>query len=122
MKIALLSTILLTALAACSAPDASQAPAPGAAPASSAATPTAEAASQSRASASASGTIESIDAAGGKIVISHGPVATLEWPAMTMGFRATPEQISAVQVGQPVDFDFTVQGPEATLTNIEPAR
>ena len=71
---------------------------------------------------SASGTIESIDAAGGKIEISHGPVATLEWPAMTMGFRATPEQISAVQVGQPVDFDFTVQGPEATLTNIEPAR
>ena len=120
MKIALLSTILLTALAACSAPDAPQAPAPGAAPASSAATPTAEAASQSR--ASASGTIESIDAAGGKIEISHGPVATLEWPAMTMGFRATPEQISAVQVGQPVDFEFTVQGPEATLTNIESAR
>jgi Cu(I)/Ag(I) efflux system protein CusF len=120
MKIAVLSTILVTALAACSAPDAPQAAAPNAAPASGAAKPLVESASQSR--ASASGTVESIDAAGGKIVISHGPVSALEWPAMTMGFHATPEQIAAVQPGQPVEFEFTVQGPEATLTNIEPAR
>jgi len=55
-------------------------------------------------------------------VIAHGPVASLKCPAMTMGFRATPEQIKAVQVGQPVDFAFEIRGADTTLTRIEQAQ
>lgn len=73
-------------------------------------------------SASATGTVESVDAEGGRIVIAHGPVESLNWPSMTMGFKATPEQIQAVQPGQKVTFDFSSQGANNTITRIEPAQ
>ncbi len=68
--------------------------------------------------ASATGTVEGIDVSAGKITIAHGPVDALDWPAMTMGFKATPEQIASVQVGQKVNFEFQSQGMEATITRI----
>jgi len=65
MKFVVLSTtILATALAACSASDGPQAPTPSPVPANGMATPAADSGGQSR--ASASGIIESIDAAEGK--------------------------------------------------------
>ena len=72
--------------------------------------------------ASATGTVESVDAKAGKITIAHGPVDALGWPAMTMGFKATPEQITSVQAGQKVHFEFQAQGMEATITQIMPAQ
>ena len=72
--------------------------------------------------ANASGTVESVDPAGGRIVIAHGPVEALEWPAMTMGFIATPEQIDAVEAGQEVEFEFRSEGTSNTITSITPAR
>lgn len=68
--------------------------------------------------ASATGTIEAIDAAAGKITIAHAPVPSLQWPAMTMGFRATPEQVASVQVGQTVRFDFESTGMDAAIIQI----
>lgn len=68
--------------------------------------------------ASASGTIESIDADAGKITIKHGPVEALNWPGMTMAFKATPEQIASVEVGQSVHFEFESTGMDGTLTKI----
>jgi Cu(I)/Ag(I) efflux system protein CusF len=72
--------------------------------------------------ATASGTVESVDPASGKIVIAHGPVEALEWPAMTMGFTATPEQVNAVQAGQKVNFEFLSEGANNTITSITPAQ
>ena len=72
--------------------------------------------------ASASGTVEAVDAAAGKITISHGPVEALKWPAMTMGFNATPEQVASVQAGQKVQFEFESQGMDATITQIAPVK
>ncbi|WP_036135316.1 copper-binding protein [Luteimonas mephitis] len=72
--------------------------------------------------AAASGTVESVDAEAGKIVIAHGAVDALEWPAMTMGFSATHEQIQTVQPGQRVDFEFLSQGSKNTITSIAPAQ
>lgn len=71
--------------------------------------------------ASATGTVETVDAAAGKITIAHGPVDALGWPAMKMGFKATPEQIASVQAGQKVRFEFQAQDMEATITTIESA-
>jgi Cu(I)/Ag(I) efflux system membrane fusion protein len=34
----------------------------------------------------ASGTLEAIDAKNGTVTVTHGPVASLAWPAMTMDF------------------------------------
>lgn len=72
--------------------------------------------------ATATGTVESIDAEGGRIVIDHGPVASLQWPAMTMGFEATPEQIASVQPGQAVEFRFSQRGSEYAIVDIAPER
>jgi Cu/Ag efflux protein CusF len=36
----------------------------------------------------AEGTVDSVDAKAGTINLSHGPVASLKWPAMTMDFKA----------------------------------
>ena len=68
--------------------------------------------------ASATGTVEAVDATAGKITIAHEPVDALKWPAMTMGFKATPEQIASVQAGQKVQFEFESQGMNATITQI----
>ncbi len=71
--------------------------------------------------ASATGTVENIDPASGTVTISHGPVASLHWPAMKMGFKATPEQLASVQAGQQVAFEFESKGRDATITRISPA-
>jgi len=68
--------------------------------------------------ASATGTVESVDVVNGKITIAHGPVPALKWPAMTMAFAATPEQLQSVRAGQQVDFEFMSQGMSASLTSI----
>lgn len=72
--------------------------------------------------ASAAGIVKVVDSAAGKITISHGPVAALNWPAMTMAFKATPAQMAAVHVGQKVGFDFVSKGMDGTLTRIAPAK
>jgi Cu(I)/Ag(I) efflux system protein CusF len=46
------------------------------------------------------------------------PIAALGWPAMTMNFKATPEQIASVQAGQAIEFDFLAEGMQGTITAI----
>jgi Cu(I)/Ag(I) efflux system protein CusF len=72
--------------------------------------------------ASASGIVTVVDAKAGKITISHGPVAALNWPAMAMAFAATPAQLASVHVGQKVDFEFVSKGMDGTLTRIAPGK
>ncbi|MDH0863677.1 efflux RND transporter periplasmic adaptor subunit [Mitsuaria sp. GD03876] len=53
----------------------------------------------------AEGTIESVDA--DSITLSHGPVAALKWPAMTMAFgKPAPNAFSGVRPGDTVHFEF----------------
>jgi Cu(I)/Ag(I) efflux system protein CusF len=77
-----------------------------------------EPAAQAATVAKAAGTVESIDETDGKITIAHGPVDELDWPAMTMAFKATPEHVASVKVGQKVHFEFTAHGMDATITRI----
>ncbi|MGH8433647.1 MAG: copper-binding protein [Pseudomonas sp.] len=70
-------------------------------------------------SAQASGTIKAIDAQKSTVTIAHGPVASLKWPAMTMGFKATPEQLTQLKAGDQVAFEFKSEGMAATIISIE---
>ena len=57
----------------------------------------------------ATGRIERI--AGGEVTISHGPVPSLKWPPMTMGFAPPPGGLPHdVQVGDTVAFEFRKGG------------
>ncbi len=69
----------------------------------------------------AQGTVNSIDQATGTVNISHGPVASANWPAMTMSFKlANPSSVGGMEAGQRVDFKFTIAGGmDATVTEIK---
>ncbi len=68
--------------------------------------------------ASATGVITAVDPAAGTITIEHGPVAALQWPAMTMSFKAGAADISTLTPGDRVAFDFTSTGMDGTLEEI----
>ena len=68
------------------------------------------------------GVITEIDAASGTITIKHQLIASLGWPAMTMGFKASPASLlKGLKVGQRIGFDVK-QGsgpPEVTAIRKE---
>lgn len=101
------SAVVLTA---CNQAPSQTAASPAVSPVSPAATPATP--------ATATGTVDSVDLVNGKISIAHDPVPALNWPAMTMAFAATPEQLQSVKAGQQVDFEFVAQGTNASLTSI----
>jgi Cu(I)/Ag(I) efflux system protein CusF len=51
------------------------------------------------------GTINSVDAKAGKINLSHEPIASLDWPAMTMDFDVQDkDSLTKLKPGQKVTF------------------
>ena len=68
------------------------------------------------------GKLEAIDKE--EVTISHGPVPSLEWGAMTMGFKVPASGIPvSVAVGDTVTFDFIKDKDGAfTLTTMTPAK
>jgi Cu(I)/Ag(I) efflux system membrane fusion protein len=57
------------------------------------------------------------------ITFSHGPIAALQWPAMTMGFgKPRPDAFADIKVGQDVEFSFK-EGKDGTylLESIVPS-
>jgi Cu(I)/Ag(I) efflux system protein CusF len=52
------------------------------------------------------GVITEIDAKGGTVTLKHQAIASLGWPAMTMGFKAKPVSLlKGLKVGQKIGFD-----------------
>ncbi len=73
--------------------------------------------------ASGSGTVNSVDAAGHKLNISHGPMPAIGWPSMTMDFAVAPTiDLGAIQPGIRVNFTIE-QGTGGTyvIQSIRPA-
>lgn len=55
--------------------------------------------------------------------ISHGPVESIGWPAMTMTFQVrSPDMVQGLNVGDPVDFQFQQAGDQYVLTSITKAQ
>ncbi len=68
------------------------------------------------------GSIDSIDAKAGTLSISHGPIASLKWPAMSMDFAvANASLLSGLKPGATVAFEFVERQPgEWVITAIKP--
>lgn len=115
--------LALAMLAACSRPagesNAPASPEAGAPASATQAAPMSEAPVAGTTAAAASGTVEAIDTSAKTITIAHGPVDALEWPAMTMTFRAPDADLASFREGDRVAFEFTSSGMEATITGIE---
>ncbi len=67
---------------------------------------------------STTGTVKKIHQNKNMLTIAHEPVPELEWPAMTMGFKATEEQINQVQEGDKIRFEFTSKGMNNSIVSI----
>ena len=71
----------------------------------------------------ATGTVKSVDAAAGKLVIAHDPIPALKWPAMVMDFRLADKAMAdKVKAGDQVKFEMKAGDQGAyVITAIEPA-
>lgn len=68
--------------------------------------------------ARSSGTVTAIDKTAGKITLTHGPIAEVGWPAMTMTFTTKPAVLDKVAVGDKVAFDVTIAGNAGEVTTV----
>ena len=70
----------------------------------------------------ADGTVDSVDAKAGTVSLSHGPVPSLKWPAMTMEFKAANASLlQALKPGAKVSFEFIERQPgEWVITSVKP--
>ncbi len=68
------------------------------------------------------GKITAVDAKAGTVEIDHGPIESLEWPAMNMEFKAKePSMLERLKPGQQVEFDLSQQAPgEFVIERIVP--
>jgi Cu(I)/Ag(I) efflux system membrane fusion protein len=68
----------------------------------------------------AMGTLDSVEG-DGTVMVSHEPVASLNWPRMTMGFAlAHPALAEKLKPGTPIHFEFVERKPgEWVITKIE---
>jgi len=68
----------------------------------------------------ADGTLNAIDLANGSVTVSHGPVASLNWPAMKMDFvLANAALVSGVKPGAAIEFEFVErQAGEWVITSL----
>lgn len=69
------------------------------------------------ASFTAQGKVEGVDA--DSLTISHGAIAELKWPAMTMPFnKPSPTAFADVKAGDTVHFEFKKKGDEYELVSV----
>lgn len=67
------------------------------------------------------GVITAIDAKASTLTIRHGPIPSVNWPAMTMTFKASPATLlHGLSVGQTIGFDVRTQGMAADVTAVRP--
>ncbi|MEY8689256.1 MAG: efflux RND transporter periplasmic adaptor subunit [Leptothrix sp. (in: b-proteobacteria)] len=104
----------LAAAESAAKPAANQASAPATRPATPAAS---TAAAPAAASYSVQGKVESVEP--DSLTISHGAIAELKWPAMTMGFnKPSPKAFPDVKPGDSVHFEFKKKGDDYELVSV----
>ena len=71
----------------------------------------------------ASGEVRKVDREAGKITIRHGPIASLDMPAMTMVFQVKdPQLLGPVKSGDKIRFTAEKSGGQYLVTRIEPEK
>lgn len=66
------------------------------------------------------GKVTKVDAAAGNVTIAHDPVASMNWPAMTMTFKVKDKKmLDKAKSGQKVEFSFVQSGKDYTITDIK---
>jgi Cu(I)/Ag(I) efflux system periplasmic protein CusF len=62
--------------------------------------------------------VTKVDPASSKVTIAHGPVQTLNWPAMTMTFTVKDKALlRKFSQDKKVEFQFVQQGSDYAITS-----
>lgn len=65
-------------------------------------------------------TVKKVDAAAGKVTLSHGPLKNLGMPPMTMTFKAAdPKAVGSLKAGDKIRFVAEMAGNDFVATRIE---
>lgn len=68
----------------------------------------------------ASGVVKSVKPETGQATLEHGPVASLNWPSMTMAFGVKDKaMLSKLPVGKKVNFEFVQEGSKYVVTRVK---
>jgi Cu(I)/Ag(I) efflux system periplasmic protein CusF len=68
-----------------------------------------------------SGVVTNIDRAGGKVILKHDPIKSLNWPTMTMAFGVKDKaMLDSLAKDKKVHFEFIQQGNQFVITSISP--
>lgn len=66
------------------------------------------------------GIVKNINAADGIVTLAHEPIKSLNWPAMTMGFKVKDKKlIDNVAPGSKVEFTLVQSGKDYVITSIK---
>ena len=66
------------------------------------------------------GVVKSVDAGKGTVSLSHDPIPSLNWSAMTMTFKAKDKaMLEKVKPGAKVEFSFIQSGKDYVVTDIK---
>lgn len=64
--------------------------------------------------------VKAVDPANGKVTLAHGPVKSLNWPAMTMGFAVKDKTLlDKLAVGKKVKVEFAKEGTDYIVTSVK---
>ena len=68
----------------------------------------------------AKGTVKKVDAKAGIVTLQHGPVASLNWPSMSMNFRVKDKKVMG-KLGpeKNVEVDFVKDGNDFVITAVK---
>jgi Cu(I)/Ag(I) efflux system protein CusF len=62
--------------------------------------------------------VKKADPAKGKVTLTHGPIKSLNWPAMTMGFVVKEKKLfDQLAVGQKVEVELEKQGTDYVVVD-----
>jgi Cu(I)/Ag(I) efflux system protein CusF len=68
----------------------------------------------------ATGVVKAVDTAKGSVTLAHGPVKSLNWPAMTMTFVVKDKMFfDKLAVDKKVTIDFARQGTAYVVTDVK---
>ena len=66
------------------------------------------------------GVVKSVDPNKKSVMLAHEAVASLNWPSMTMAFKADdPKLIEKLKPGNKVEFEFTQKGSDYVITSVK---
>ena len=68
----------------------------------------------------AKGTVKSVDAKAGTVMLDHEPVKSMNWPAMSMAFKVQDKALmDKLGQGKKVEVEFEQRGKDYVVTSVK---